>query len=69
VDEIFVLGAPLPEQPSARSWAGGRRNLLNVAVNSAKEAVNVVGYRHVWRSGGAFATLAKRLGDGALEVT
>jgi hypothetical protein len=34
---IFVLGAPAPQQSGARNWAGGRPNLLNVAVTRAKE--------------------------------
>jgi len=29
---IFVLGAPASAQTGARGWAGGRPNLLNVAV-------------------------------------
>ena len=40
---IFVLGAPYPAQAGARGWAGGRPNLLNVAVTRAKEAIYVIG--------------------------
>ena len=65
---ILVLGAPLPEQAGARNWAGGRPNLLNVAVTRAKEAVYVVGSRRVWRNAGVFAVLAERLGNGALPA-
>jgi superfamily I DNA/RNA helicase len=65
---ILVLGAPLPEQAGARSWAGGRPNLLNVAVTRAKEAVYVVGSRRVWRSAGVFAALAERLEEGSIAA-
>jgi superfamily I DNA and/or RNA helicase len=58
---IFVLGAPSPSQVGARNWAGGRPNLLNVAVSRAKEALYVVGNRRLWREAGLFSTLAERL--------
>lgn len=58
---IFVLGAPLAEQAGARNWAGGRPNLLNVAVTRAKEALYVVGNRELWQSAGAFGVLANSL--------
>ncbi|WP_210242189.1 MULTISPECIES: AAA domain-containing protein [unclassified Mesorhizobium] len=40
---FFILGAPNAEQRGARGWAGGRPNLLNVAVTRAKEVVYVIG--------------------------
>jgi AAA domain len=36
---ILVLGAPYPTQTGARGWAGGRPNLLNVAVTRAQEVM------------------------------
>ena len=39
---IMVLGAPLAQQTGARNWAGGRPNLLNVAVSRAQEVLYVV---------------------------
>ncbi|MEW6303787.1 MAG: AAA domain-containing protein [Verrucomicrobiota bacterium] len=54
---IFVLGAPSPAQTGARMWAGGRPNLLNVAVTRAKEVIYVVGNRHLWRQAGLFSQL------------
>ena len=54
---IFVLGAPSPEQTGARGWAGGRPNLLNVAVSRAKERLYVVGNRRLWRTAGVFREL------------
>ena len=58
---ILVLGAPLPTQSGARGWAGGRPNLLNVAVTRAKEVIYVVGNRHLWRDVGWFRELDKHL--------
>jgi AAA domain len=58
---ILVLGAPYPQQTGARGWAGGRPNLLNVAVTRAKEAIYVVGNRQLWREAGFFRELDKRL--------
>jgi hypothetical protein len=58
---IFVLGAPSPHQTGARGWAGGRPNLLNVAVSRAKEALYVVGNRRLWRDAGLFRELDARL--------
>ena len=58
---IFVLGAPAAQQIGARSWAGGRPNLLNVAVSRAKEVLYVVGNRSLWRQAGLFAELDSRL--------
>jgi hypothetical protein len=58
---ILVLGAPHPTQTGARGWAGGRPNLLNVAVTRAKEAIYVVGNRRLWREAGLFSELDRRL--------
>lgn len=58
---IFVLGAPHPTQTGARGWAGGRPNLLNVAVTRAKEAVYVIGNRQLWREAGLFRELDGKL--------
>jgi superfamily I DNA and/or RNA helicase len=58
---IFVLGAPAPQQAGARGWAGGRPNLLNVAVSRAKEALYVVGNRRLWRDAGCFRELDGRM--------
>ena len=49
---ILVLGAPYPAQTGARGWAGGRLNLLNVAVSRAKEVLYVVGNRRLWKVAG-----------------
>jgi superfamily I DNA and/or RNA helicase len=64
---ILVLGAPAVEQGGARNWAGGRPNLLNVAVTRAKETLYVVGNRQLWRVAGVFKDLDARLGAAALE--
>lgn len=58
---IFVLGAPMAQQNGARGWAGGRPNLLNVAVTRAKEVLYVVGNRDLWKGAGLFGELAERL--------
>lgn len=58
---ILVLGAPYPAQTGARGWAGGRPNLLNVAVTRAKEVVYVIGNRQLWRDAGVFQELDARL--------
>ncbi len=58
---ILVLGAPHQAQTGARGWAGGRPNLLNVAVTRAKEAIYVVGNRQLWREAGLFRELDKHL--------
>jgi len=58
---IFVLGAPDAGQSGARNWAGGRPNLLNVAVSRAKEVIYVIGNKSLWERSGVFAVLAKRL--------
>ena len=59
---ILVLGAPAAQQAGARNWAGGRPNILNVAVTRAKEALYVVGNRSLWRPAGVFQTLHARMG-------
>ncbi len=59
---LFVLGAPAAQQTGARNWAGGRPNLLNVAVTRAKERLYVVGNRTLWREAGLFRELEGRLG-------
>jgi hypothetical protein len=59
---ILVLGAPAAQQTGARNWAGGRPNVLNVAVTRAKEALYVVGNRSLWRPAGVFQTLHARMG-------
>jgi AAA domain len=58
---ILVLGAPAASQSGARGWAGGRPNLLNVAVTRAKEALYVVGNRSFWQQAGLFQELDARL--------
>jgi hypothetical protein len=58
---IFVLGAPASAQTGARGWAGGRPNLLNVAVTRAKEVLYVIGNRQLWREAGLFLELHARL--------
>jgi hypothetical protein len=58
---IFVLGAQAPEQVGARSWAGSRPNLLNVAVTRAKEVLYVVGNGARWRDAGVFRELRSRV--------
>ncbi|MCP9446174.1 MAG: AAA domain-containing protein [Nitrospira sp.] len=58
---ILVLGAPCPTQTGARDWAGGRPNLLNVAMTRAKEVMYVIGNRQLWREAGVFRDLDTRL--------
>jgi len=58
---IFVLGAPEAAQRGARGWAGGRPNLLNVAITRAKETVYVVGNRELWKQAGVFQVLDQLL--------
>jgi hypothetical protein len=58
---IFILGAPALNQTGARGWAGGKPNILNVAVTRAKEVLYVVGNRQLWKSAGLFQELASRL--------
>lgn len=54
---FFVLGAQAPSQTGARNWAGGRPNLVNVAVTRARSALYVIGNRELWKSAGVFKTL------------
>lgn len=54
---IFVLGAPEPDQRGARAWAGGRPNLLNVALTRAQEVAYIVGNRLLWQEAGVFGVL------------
>lgn len=58
---IMVLGAPLARQTGARNWAGGRPNLLNVAVSRAQEVLYVIGNRTLWERAGMFAELSSRV--------
>jgi hypothetical protein len=55
---IFILGAPSKEQNRARSWAGSKPNLLNVAVTRAKEAIYIIGNKAQWSEAGVFRELA-----------
>lgn len=54
---FFVLGAQALTQHGARAWAGGRPNLVNVAVTRAKSALYVIGNRELWKSAGAFQAM------------
>ena len=58
---ILVLGAQSSTQAGARNWAGGRPNLLNVAVTRAKSSLYVIGNRELWREAGVFSTLHRLL--------
>lgn len=58
---FFVLGAPMASQAGARAWAGGRPNLLNVAVTRAKANVYVIGNRASWKGEGFFSALDRFL--------
>jgi hypothetical protein len=58
---IIILGAPNPSQTGARMWAGGRPNILNVAITRAKEVVYVIGNRKLWGHAGVFAELDRYL--------
>ena len=60
---FFVLGAQASSQNGARNWAGGRPNLVNVAVTRAKSSLYVIGNRSLWKSAGVFATLDRYLPD------
>jgi hypothetical protein len=59
---FFVLGAPDAAQRGARGWAGGRPNLLNVAVTRAQAALYVIGNRDLWKTAGVFQSLDAFLG-------
>jgi len=58
---FFVLGAQAASQNGARAWAGGRPNLVNVAVTRAKSSLYVIGNRSLWKSAGRFSVLDKHL--------
>lgn len=64
---ILVLGAPRVEQTGARGWAGGKPNLLNVAVTRARNALYVVGNRDLWKSAGVFRQLVLGVPAGAIR--
>ncbi|MCA0922968.1 AAA domain-containing protein [Pseudooceanicola nanhaiensis] len=61
---FFVLGAQMSSQNGARAWAGGRPNLVNVAVTRAKASLYVIGNRQLWKSAGVFAVLDRYLPNG-----
>ena len=61
---FFVLGAQASSQSGARNWAGGRPNLVNVAVTRAKASLYVIGNRGLWKSAGVFAVLDRFLPEG-----
>jgi hypothetical protein len=58
---FFVLGAQGASQNGARNWAGGRPNLVNVAVTRAQASIYVIGNRGLWKSAGVFALLDRFL--------
>ncbi len=58
---FFVLGAQRPSQNGARGWAGGRPNLVNVAVTRAKSHLYVIGNRQLWKDAGVFSELDRFL--------
>lgn len=58
---FFVLGAQEPSQNGARAWAGGRPNLVNVAVTRAQASLYVIGNRSLWKSAGVFSALNRYL--------
>ncbi|KZL15109.1 AAA domain-containing protein [Pseudovibrio sp. Ad37] len=58
---FFVLGAQAQSQNGARAWAGGKPNLVNVAVTRAKGFLYVIGNRSLWKNAGVFATLDRHL--------
>jgi hypothetical protein len=66
---VFVLGAPAPHQAGARGWAGGRPNLLNVAVTRAKERLYVIGNQRLWRAAGLFSELDRQFSIFGTTVT
>ncbi len=61
---FFVLGAQGSSQNGARNWAGGRPNLVNVAVTRAQTSLYVIGNRELWRSSGVFSVLDLFLPEG-----
>jgi len=60
-DAVAIMLGGNPSRPAAMEWAGGRPNLLNVAVTRAQSALYVVGNLNVWRGAGVFADLATAL--------
>lgn len=58
---FFVLGAQMSSQNGARAWAGGKPNLVNVAVTRAKSSLYVIGNRELWKSSGYFSTVDRFL--------
>lgn len=58
---FFVLGAQGSSQNGARGWAGGRPNLVNVAVTRAKTSLYVIGNRQLWKNAGIYSTLDRYL--------
>lgn len=58
---FFVLGAQMTSQKGARAWAGGKPNLINVAITRAKTSLYVIGNRQLWKSAGIFAVLDRYL--------
>ncbi|WP_282077161.1 DEAD/DEAH box helicase [Epibacterium ulvae] len=62
---FFVLGAQMSSQNGARNWAGGRPNLVNVAVTRAKASLYVIGNRQLWKTAGVFSVLDRFLPAGA----
>ncbi|WP_417275099.1 DEAD/DEAH box helicase [Celeribacter halophilus] len=62
---FFVLGAQGSSQNRARNWAGGRPNLVNVAVTRAQASLYVIGNRELWKNAGVFAALDRYLPAGA----
>ena len=63
---MLILGAPLASHSGARGWAGGRPNILNVAVTRAQCVLYVIGNRQLWRRHGVFGVLDKHLPDGRI---
>ena len=58
---FFVLGAQASSQNGARSWAGSRPNLANVAVTRAQTTLYVIGNRELWKTAGVFVVLDRYL--------
>lgn len=63
---FFVLGAQMSSQTGARNWAGGRPNLVNVAVTRAKSSLYVIGNRQLWKTAGVFSVLDRFLPDNTI---
>lgn len=64
---FFVLGAQMSSQNGARSWAGARPNLVNVAVTRAKSSLYVIGNRRLWKSAGVFGVLDRYLPEASFN--